>query len=62
MKVNKTYRQFIKESEYSDEDKEILMEIFEAGNSIIEIAEKVNMRLINQESLQARYNASLRSK
>ena len=41
MKINKTYRQFIKESEYADEDKDILLDVFETGNKTLETFEKV---------------------
>ena len=41
MKLNKTYREFIRDSEYNEEDKEILMEVFDAGNQVIEQFDKI---------------------
>ena len=45
MKINKTYRQFIKESEYAEEDKDILLDVFDAGNKTLETFDKVLARL-----------------
>lgn len=56
MKLCKTYRQFIKDSGYSEEDKEILMEIFESGNQMIQTAKRINGRLLNSENLQNKYS------
>ena len=41
MKLNKTYREFIKDSSYSDEDKEILLEVFESGNNVLETYDRI---------------------
>ena len=41
MKLNKTYREFINGSSYNDEDKEILMEVFESGNKAIEAFDRI---------------------
>lgn len=56
MKMNKTYRQFIKDSEYDQEDKEILMEVFESGNKTIESFDKIESRQRMQEALQSLYS------
>ena len=32
VKINKTYREFLKDANYQEEDKQILLEVFEAGN------------------------------
>lgn len=53
MKVNQTYRQFIKNADYNEEDKAILLEVFESGNKAIDDFDKIQAKLVSQETLQS---------
>ena len=42
MRINKTHREFIKSSEYSQEDKDLLMLIFESGDKLVNDIDKID--------------------
>lgn len=51
MKLMKTWREFIKGSEYAEEDQNILLEIFEDGHIVADRFDQVQIRLILSETL-----------
>ena len=61
MKLNQTCREFIKSSSYNDDDKEILMEIFELGNRVTEEFDKVQAHQHMSEALQNLHSRKVQS-
>ena len=55
MKMTKTQEDFIRQSGYEEADKEILLDIFEAGKRAVENFDKLEDQIKMQEELSEKY-------
>ena len=59
MKINQTQKEFIANADYTDEDKAILLEVFENGNKAIDDFDKILAKQKMQETLQSLHRTKM---